>query len=296
MSPGAIIGILLIIGTIAMVSQLWKSRKWIVPSRPFPDIWKQLLEKHVLFYNALSAEEQKLFQYKVHEFLLNCKIIGVDTSVEEIDKVLVASSATIPIFSFPEWKYTNLHEVLLYPDAFNMKFQTTGPDRRILGMVGNGYMEGKMILSKLALRKGFENELDKRNTAIHEFVHLIDKMDGKVDGIPEILLQKQYTIPWLDMIKRKVEEIVKGDSDINPYGATNNAEFFSVASEYFFERPQLLKEKHPVLYDLLSQVFHHDMKLRLLKKSVKTVGRNSPCPCNSGKKFKHCCGKPMVDL
>lgn len=44
-------------------------------------------------------------------------------------------------------------------------------------------------------------------------------------------------------------------SDINPYGATSNAEFFAVASEYFFERPDLLQEKHPELHELLSQVF-----------------------------------------
>ncbi|MDD3808043.1 MAG: SEC-C metal-binding domain-containing protein [Candidatus Pacebacteria bacterium] len=25
--------------------------------------------------------------------------------------------------------------------------------------------------------------------------------------------------------------------------------------------------------------------------STKKVGRNDPCPCGSGKKYKHCCGK-----
>jgi preprotein translocase subunit SecA len=27
-------------------------------------------------------------------------------------------------------------------------------------------------------------------------------------------------------------------------------------------------------------------------KVSKIVGRNAPCPCNSGKKYKKCCGKP----
>ena len=47
----------------------------------------------------------------------------------------------------------------------------------------------------------------KKNTAIHEFVHLIDKTDGTIDGIPELLLEKQYTIPWIDLIKNKIDEI-----------------------------------------------------------------------------------------
>jgi len=44
-------------------------------------------------------------------------------------------------------------------------------------------------------------------------------------------------------------------SDINLYGATNDAEFFAVVSEYFFEKPDELKAKHPELYAMLEQMF-----------------------------------------
>jgi Mlc titration factor MtfA (ptsG expression regulator) len=77
---------------------------------------------------------------------------------------------------------------------------------------------------------------------------------------------------------------------MNPYGGTNEAEFFSVASEYFFERPKLLKSKHPQLYTLLQEMFQHNMSLRSLNKKKYSIGRNSPCPCSSGLKFKKCCG------
>jgi hypothetical protein len=130
-----------------------------------------------------------------------------------------------------------------------------------------------------------------QNTTIHEFVHLIDEADGSVDGIPSLLLEKQYAIPWIDLINKKIEEIYAGNSDINPYGGTNRAEFFAVVSEYFFERPKLLKRNHPELYDLLEKIFKHDMSSRHLRKSKVKIGRNSPCPCKSGKKFKNCCGR-----
>jgi Mlc titration factor MtfA (ptsG expression regulator) len=158
-------------------------------------------------------------------------------------------------------------------------------------MVGSGYMEGKMILSKPALRHGFKNESDKKNTAIHEFIHLIDKTDGSVDGIPSVLLEKQYSIPWIDLINKKIDEIYDGKSDINPYGGTDRAEFFSVVSEYFFERPKLLAKNHPDLYNLLEKIFKQDIASRSLSKKKGKIGRNSPCPCNSGKKFKKCCGR-----
>jgi hypothetical protein len=176
---------------------------------------------------------------------------------------------------------------------FNTKLQTSGEGRNILGLVGNGYLEGKMILSKKALRRGFENETDKKNTAIHEFVHLIDKSDGSIDGIPSLLLEKQYTIPWIRLIKHKMDEIYDNKSDINPYGGTNKAEFFSVVSEYFFERPQLLEQNHPQLYRMLEKIFKHDMSSRHLNLKKEIIERNSPCPCNSGKKFKNCCGKTI---
>lgn len=247
--------------------------------------------EHVAFYNALSGSEKELFEYKIQEFLLNCRITGIDTKVETIDKLLVASSAVIPIFAFSDWKYSNIHEVLLYPSRFNEKLETEGENRRIMGMVGSGYMDGKMILSKPALRHGFKNETDKQNTSIHEFVHLIDKSDGSMDGIPALLLEKQYAIPWIDLINKKIEEIYNHSSDINPYGGENRVEFFSVASEYFFERPKLLAQKHPELYNLLEKIFKQEMATRNLSQGKKVIHRNSPCPCNSGLKFKKCCGR-----
>ena len=267
------------------------SRGWRVPKEPFPIEWRIVLIQEVSFYNSLNEEEKTRFEYKVQEFLLNCRVTGIETSVDVTDKVLVASSAVIPIFNFEDWKYINIHEVLLYPSMFSDKFDTDGPERNILGMVGSGYMEGKMILSKPALEHGFRNESDKTNTAIHEFVHLIDKTDGSIDGIPSLLLDKQYTIPWIDLINKKIDEIFDGQSDINPYGGSNRAEFFSVVSEYFFERPRLLAKNHPDLYNLLERVFKQDMAARNLNKNRVRIGRNSPCPCNSGLKFKKCCGR-----
>jgi MtfA peptidase len=116
-------------------------------------------------------------------------------------------------------------------------------------------MNHVMILSQFELRQAFSNETGKSNTAIHEFVHLVDKTDGEIDGVPETLLDKQYIKPWLQLIQQKIQEIYEDRSDIDAYGATNEAEFFAVVSEYFFERPDLLKEKHPELYGLLLKIF-----------------------------------------
>jgi len=261
-----------------------------IPEGPFPKKWRSIIQERVSFYHQLSAEEKKIFEYKVHEFLLNCKITGLQTTVGDVEKVLVASGAIIPIMGFPKWRYPNIKNVLICEDHFNDQFILKGEGRKILGMVGSHFLENKMILSKKAIHHGFNNISDKKNTTVHEFVHLIDKADGAIDGIPKLLLEKEHLMPWMNLIQLKTQEIQQKKSDINPYGATERAEFFTVASEYFFERPHLLEKKHPKLYQMLEEIFDQDVAARKKVKLKKVeVKRNAPCPCGSGKKFKKCC-------
>lgn len=248
---------LLILGAVMVfLALVFKPRKRSNKTTvPFPDAYRSLLSEHVSFYNRLEGNEKINFENRVQRFLSTTRITGIKTTVEDIDKVLIGASAIIPIYAFPNWEYINLREVLLYPETFGENFETEGGDRVVMGMVGNGPMQQVMILSQHALREGFSNTTDKANTAIHEFVHLVDKTDGDVDGVPEVLMQHQYVLPWLDLAHKNIKEIMKNSSDINPYGATNQAEFLAVAAEYFFERPDLLKRKHPELYSMLEKMF-----------------------------------------
>jgi Mlc titration factor MtfA (ptsG expression regulator) len=249
--------IIFIICTVILFWILFGNKKITGSKVVLPENYRQLLEDNVAFYRSLDDAGKIRFEEKVKDFLSYITISGVNTTIDDLDKLLVASSAVIPIFGFNEWRYYNLRNVLLYEDAFTAdQFSTTDGDRNILGMVGTGAMQQMMILSKPALRLGFKNETDKNNTGIHEFVHLLDKADGETDGIPEQLLQKQYIIPWLNLMNDSITEIKKGESDINIYGATSKTEFFAIAAEYFFERPDLLQQKHPLLFELLEQTFH----------------------------------------
>jgi Mlc titration factor MtfA (ptsG expression regulator) len=232
-----------------------------VPQVPLTTGYKELLAQHISYYQKLDNTEQLKFEEMIAGFIENVRIEGVGLEVTELDKVLVAASAVIPIFGYQEWKYTNLTNVILYPDAFNNDFQFEGEDdgsRNMLGMVGSGYMNGQMLLSRAALVKGFSASSGKLNTGIHEFVHLLDKADGATDGVPEHLLSHDYATPWLKMMHNEMSRIEKGNSDINPYGATNEAEFLAVASEYFFVKPEQLQNKHPELYEQLSRIFAQD--------------------------------------
>jgi Mlc titration factor MtfA (ptsG expression regulator) len=162
-------------------------------------------------------------------------------------------------------------------------------------MVGTGPMNRLMILSKPDLIAGFRNPGDKRNVGVHEFAHLVDLSDGAVDGAPMAGLAREAVGPWIELVRRKMQEIEAGASDIHPYALTNEAEFFAVAAEYFFERPGVMRQKHPALYAALERVFNQDLGSRLasirreIARPRRSTGRNAPCPCGSGQKFKKCC-------
>jgi Mlc titration factor MtfA (ptsG expression regulator) len=246
-----------IVAGFILFSLIYFQRKKKPPLiKNFPDSFRKILTEQVPFYQQLNTERKKEFEDRMINFLSHVKITGVNTIVEEMDKVFVAASAVIPIFGFKDWEYINLNEVLLYPDSFGDEFEQEGHHRNTLGMVGSGAMNHMMILSQYELRQAFISKTGKSNVAIHEFVHLVDKTDGAVDGIPEFLLERKYILPWLELMQKKIEDIIDDKSDINPYGATNQAEFFAVVSEYFFERPDMLKAKHPELYELLKKIFH----------------------------------------
>lgn len=230
-------------------------RKTPEQSRSLNPDERAVLTQHVSFYQKLDPQQRSKFENKIADFLAMVKIEGVGMEINTMDRILVASSAVIPIFAFDGWQYRNLSNVLLYPDTFNKDFEFEGGSRNIMGMVGTGYMNGQMVLSRSALMGGFSSNADRENTGIHEFVHLLDKSDGATDGMPENLLNHEYAIPWMKMVHQEMHRIESGKSDINPYALTNEAEFLAVVSEYFFEKPDQFKARHAGLYQILSEMF-----------------------------------------
>lgn len=239
----------------------WRKPKEEEPE-PLPEPSRSILRRKVLFYRQLDAGEKERFERQVQRFLRQVRITGVETKVTDTDRLLVAASAVIPVFGFPQWKgYPNLREVLLYPDTFDDDdFSVEGEDRDTLGLVGWDELNDQMILSQPALRLGFEPDADI-NVGIHEFAHLLDMVDGATDGVPELLLDPAYIPSWLELVDREIEAIRLNKSVLPEYGGADAAEFFAVAAEYFFQRPRYLKHRHPELFRQLQRIFRQDMDI-----------------------------------
>jgi Mlc titration factor MtfA (ptsG expression regulator) len=220
-----------------------------------PENYEEQLNDYVRFYSNLNNEGKKRFEDKFRKFLSSIKITGANAEVEDLDRILIGAAAVIPTFYIPDWEYVNLREVLVYPGYFNTDFEQHGQERSISGMVGTGAMQNVMIVSKWDLRQGFINGKSNHNTAIHEFVHLIDKMDGTLDGVPELLLERKLIPKWQQLMQSEMERIRRGESGIDAYGATSPVEFFAVVSEYFFEQPDVFATHYPEVNEILTKVF-----------------------------------------
>ncbi len=258
---------------------------------PFPVEWEHALSSHVAFFRALDENQKERFRKLVTVFLDEVMVTGIRTDADETTRALVAASAVIPIFGFDDWEYSGLGEVLIYPSAFNDEYQTDDSvERTTLGMIGVSHLSGVMILSKPDLFAGFANPEDKRNVGIHEFAHLVDKAAGGVDGIPAGI-PLDTAEPWVRWVGEELRSTRQGQHHIDDYAYTNEAEYFAVLSEYFFEAPDILEKKNPQLYQMLESIYRQNTRsfLSLTRTRRRRVGRNAPCPCGSGKKFKRCC-------
>ena len=272
-------------------------RRARVIAEPFPQVWEVTLRTRVAYFDVLTPQQQERFRNLVKVFLDETRITGVRTDVDETTRVLVAASAIIPMFPFDDWEYTRLGEVLIYPGSFDDEFQVEGDGRRdTLGMVGAGHLSGVMILSKPALFAGFDNATDKSNVGIHEFAHLIDGADGAIDGIPPGV-PPEVAQAWIEWVAGELDAAPEARGHIRQYAYTNEAEYFAVLVEYFFESPAILKQKNPALYQLLAKMFQQDTASFLpayKRRRARRIGRNSRCPCGSGRKYKRCCLRRAV--
>lgn len=296
-----VIAFLLFIGLMVFIFYRWATRKKRLRKKlvkkDFPADWRKILQNQVGFYLTLDKAGRRRFERQVQVFLAEKKIIGLQTTIDEQVRVLVAASAIIPVWGFEDWEYPNLAEIYVTDGALSTHEYEEGQTSVVAGQIKPRGGRHTVTLSKSALIQGFKNMADRKNVGIHEFTHLIDGQDGATDGIPESRLPDHLVEPWSKLMYQKIEEIRKGENNINTYGATSETEFFAVVSEYFFEKPGKLKERHPELYRMLTKIFNQNPRKRfpssfkeLLKPYGSKTGRNEPCPCGSGDKFKYCCG------
>jgi hypothetical protein len=238
-----------------MISPFRHLRRRSLLGRPFPPEWLGHLDARVPFFRALSPALREPFLDKLKVFAWEKEFIGAGgLSITDEIRVVVSATAVQLVLHLDLSYYDGLREVIVYPAAFKL------PDRTG-AVLGEAKHWGTVILSWQAVLTGLRNPDDGHDTAAHEFAHVLDRADGAFDGTPKLRRYSHYQA-WGSVMSEHFQKLQDGQRRerqvLDDYGGLNEAEFFAVATESFFEKPRQMREKTPGLYEELKRFYGWD--------------------------------------
>lgn len=240
---------------LAWLLPRWRLRR--VLARPLTFQQLGIIERNVDQYRGMPPALRDELQRLVKHFLHTKTFVGcAGLDVTEEMRVTIAAQACLLLLGRPSRVYPGLHAVLVYPGAFTVPRKA----HDVAGVVtetrqdllGESWGDGRVVLSWEHVRRAGLPPEGTHNVVLHEFAHQLDSESGSNNGAPFLGDPERYR-SWSQTLGRDFALLRRdahwGQRDVlDPYGATNPAEFFAVATESFFEQPHELAERHAELY------------------------------------------------
>ncbi|MFT3926705.1 MAG: zinc-dependent peptidase [Myxococcales bacterium] len=254
----------------------WRERKREqILAEPFPEPQRAVLERNVAHYRRLDADEQQRLRDLVQVFVAEKHWEGCGgLELSEDMKFTIAAQACILILELPHRLYENVESIFVYPSAVLRPEQEQGVFTRSRNLVASGpiallgeaHVRGPVVLAWDRVLRDGQHERDGHNLVYHEFAHKLDMLDGTPDGTPPLVSRDQRE-QWHEVCERVFLDLrrrtQRGEPTfIDQYGSTNEAEFFAVITEQFFEQPRALRKAEPELYQVLSAFYRQDPAAR----------------------------------
>jgi Mlc titration factor MtfA (ptsG expression regulator) len=236
-----------------------------------PDGWRVIVEQHVAIWNALDDDERFVVE-EIGDWLLRHKhweAAGGFALTDEI-RVTIAAQAAFMVLGLGIDGYREVSAIIVYPTAMQSRGVYAGPVRGTVidgahPVVGEAHgNRGPVLIAWDEAREAARNPGRGNNVVFHEFAHKIDMLDHIVDGTPP-LENRGDVARWVAVCTEVFDALRDGVErwPLQPYGATNPAEFFAVATEAFFDVPLHLEHHEPSLYEVLRDFFNQDPAARL---------------------------------
>ena len=225
-------------------------------------------------YKNLSQEDKEKIERSIILFAYTKDFIGVKMEVTDEMKVIIAFYACLLLLHIEtENCYDNLKTIILYPSPVILNnVRDNGGIYTKENFIIDGQSANDTVVLVWHDAKYEAYHLRHDNVIIHEFAHEIDFMDGEIDGVPP--LERSKYNEWTNVLfhdYRKLNKIALKNREwgkyklLGSYAATNEAEFFAVVSERFFESPHSLYRNFPELYNELKSFYNIDTLLLVNK-------------------------------
>ncbi len=215
-------------------------------------------------YSQMTGGLKAEFESQASHFMATRLItgVGMKSALEREDKLLVAASACTLSSGWPGYRWTDVSEVLLYPDDFDRDFQfAEGNDDTAAELAGEAHPWGTVILSLPSLEESFEDPHDGYHVGYHEFAHTLDRdtasrVGFEGDGGLPSNTDGAFALEMSKALEKARAALERGESPLDPYGLESPAELWAVAVEGFFEISSALMRAHPDLRQLLDLYFN----------------------------------------
>jgi Mlc titration factor MtfA (ptsG expression regulator) len=268
---GLAVALPLLVGAVLLA--LWGPGWWRALRRarvlrqPFPAAWRHILRQHMPGFAQLPADVQLQLKRHIRVLVAEKPFIGCDgLVVTDTMRVLVAAQASLLLLNRDAHYFPGLRQVLLYTGPFVVdRLQPAGAglqreERRVL--LGESWQQGQVILSWPDVLAGAAQPGDGHNVVIHEFAHQLDQETGLANGAPWLgrgLNAARWAAVMGTAFLGLQAQVARGEPTVlDPYAATDPAEFFAVASEVFFEQPHALAAAQPAVYAELAGLYRCD--------------------------------------
>ncbi len=256
-------------GLVARLRSWQRQRVLRRAALPEP-LWRRTIEALPLLHGLDDTELQRLRELATL-FLHHKEIHSVaDLAVDEAMRVTLAAQAALPILNLGIDWYRGWTTIVLYPGDFIARHRYRDElgleHEEEAAMAGEAWEQGPVVLSWADVADS--GRLDGFNVVIHEFAHKLDMLNGEPNGYPP-LHRDMRADDWAEAFSKAFADlearIERGDESLplDPYAAEEPAEFFSVASEAFFELPGNLRQDYPEVYRQLAAFYRQDPAARL---------------------------------
>lgn len=213
---------------------------------------RDTLSKHFRFYQFLPEKSRKIFEYRVAKFIKLKKFVPRQMNEVTVEmKVLIAASAIQLTFGFPQVFLSYFKYIVVFPDQFfsssNQRYHKgeVNPKAKAIVLSWKHFVEG------YADSEGI-------NLGLHEMAHAL-QLENVVMNSEYAFLSKEASDNWQRLASLEIVRIRNGeDSLFRKYGATDHTEFFAVAVENFFEKPEAFAQYSYELYKALCDLLHQD--------------------------------------
>lgn len=250
-----------------LLSWLRKRRRQRILAQPFPAEWLSYLQRNVRHYRFLSEAEQAKLRDDLRVFIAERHWEGCGglTMTDEI-KVTIAAQACLLVLAIEGDFYRRVQSILVYPGGYRapgaMQTRSGIVDADGEARLGEAWYRGPVVLSWADVLAEGRHPGRGNNLVFHEFAHQLDMLDGAANGTPPLPSREQEQ-RWRKIMtaeyRRLVDRSKQGEPTLlDSYGAQNEAEFFAVATECFFDRPLPLAQWHPRMYELLRDYYRQD--------------------------------------